>query len=69
MSIGRTSSYDPTGTIALSPPFTEVLNINLEGCSNEEINTFNFECKFEPGINQFKNISLASSGIAEIRES
>ena len=36
------------------------------GFKNEEINTFNLECKFLPGINQFMNISFTSSGIAEI---
>ena len=55
---GITSSYDGKGTIALLPPFLEVLKINFFGLIHDDMNVPNFECKFLPGINQLKRISF-----------
>ena len=69
ISIGMISSYEQTGTIALSPPLTDVLKIKSFGFLKAETNTLSLECNSFPGINQFMKISLAVSGITEICES
>jgi hypothetical protein len=65
---GKTSSYEPIGTIGRSEPFIKALNLKTFFGNKEDRNSGIFENFLGPGVSQFINsLSLElGSAITEI---